>query len=148
MPGATVDSGMGATIVFGTSGFTGNLLDIKFGGVKREAIATSHMGITAPGSNKFGNKTFIASDLSDPGEVTFTVHLNTGQSGATAQPPIDKVAETITVTFPLATGGSTAATWAFTGFVTDFDVDVQMEDAIKATVKVKISGNVSITAAT
>lgn len=148
MPGSTVDSGMGTTIVAGTSGFTGNLLSVKVNAGKRKVIDTSHMGTTAASTNEVGNMTAILSDLSGGGEVTFDVHFNTGQSGVTAQPPLNRVAETWTITWPKTTGDNTAATWAFSGGCTSYEVDDSMEEAIKASVTVAILSKITVTAAT
>ncbi len=148
MVGAAVDSSLGMTIVFGTSGFTGELLSLSHGGISRESIDTSHMGIAAPAADKFGNMTSIPGDLSDPGELTFEIHLDTGQVGVTKQPPIDQATETITITFPKASGDGAAATWAASGYVTDFEMSADLDDKVTASVTVKFTGNVTVTAAT
>lgn len=148
MAGATVDEGHGITVVFTTSGFTGELESVDWSGVTRESIPTSHMGTAAPGANQFGNETSIPSDLSNPGVLTMVVAANTGQSGATAQPPIDKVAETVTLTWPLVAGGATAATWAASGYCTSLGMPIEMKTKILWTLAWTISGNVTIVAAT
>ena len=145
MAGSTADIGTGATVVFGTSGFTGQLTDVGFS-MERPEISSAHMALAAPAANKFGNGTWIAGDISNV-EMTMTVQLNTGQSGVTAQPPIDRVAETITVTLPKTTGDSTAATWAATGFVKSMDVSIPLEDLVTADLSIRLSGNVTVTAA-
>ena len=147
MPGSTVDSGMGTTIVAGTSGFTGLLTSLKVGGMKRKMIDSNHMAIAAPGTNEVGNMLGILSRLSGGGEVTFDVFMNTGQSGVTAQPPLNRVAETWTITWPKAAADTTAATWAFSGGCTAFEVDDQMEDAVKCSVTVAILSKITVVAA-
>lgn len=140
MPGLAVDSGVGTTIVFGTSGFTAELTEVRWSGIARQALETTHMGTAAAGANKFGNKTFIPAKLSDPGMLAMTVHFN-----AQTNPPIDAVAETITVTFPKATADAVAAYWSASGFVTAFEITDQMEAVLVANVTVKLSGNVTMT---
>jgi hypothetical protein len=140
MPGTAVDVGHGTTITFGTSGFTANIMSVRWSGIQRTAVETSHMATTAPGANQFGNKTFIPSDLSDPGELTLELHFN-----PQTNPPIDAVAETMTVTWPLVAGDSTPASWACSGFVTGFDLTDPLEDKMTSTCTIKLSGKVSMT---
>ena len=143
MPGLAVDSGVGTTVTFGTSGFTANVESIRWNGIARNAIPTFHLGTAAPGANKFGNKTFIPSRLSDPGELQMSVHFN-----PQTNPPIDGLAETVTITFPKAPADSTPAIWSATGFVTAYDLTDEMEAAMMANMTVKISGNVTMVDAT
>lgn len=144
MAGVAADNGQGATIVFGTSGFTGSLVDFSFDGVTRQALNTSHLGLADAGSNKYGNMTFIPSGLTDPGTLNMRVRFHTGQVALTGQPPIDEAAETITITWPLATGGSAAATWSFSGFCTSYGVTVPEDGIIEQSLSVKVSGNVTV----
>lgn len=143
MAGTNVDVTTGTTIVFGTSSFTADVMSIAFPGISREPIDTSHFGTALPGSTSFGAKTSIPADLVDAGEFTMEVHFN-----PIARPPIEEVAETITVTWALVTGDATSSIWAFTGFSTGFDVTGPLDDKMVATLTVKISGSVAITAAT
>ena len=142
MAGATVDIGTGTTIGFGTSSWTSELLSIDWSGISREAIETSQMATAAAGANKFGNRTYVPGQLSDPGELTCEFHLDPDK-----EPPIDQPAETITVTFPLVSGDSTAANWACSGFATGFSASIPLEDKMTATMTIKLTGNVSQTAA-
>lgn len=146
--GAKVDIGTGMTVVFGTSGFTGELISFNWSGISRPSVDTSHMGTAAPGANKFGNRTSIPGDLSDPGEAVLEIHLHTEQLDVTQRPPIDLVEETITFTFPKAAGDAAAAKWAAQGYVTDMDVVTGLDEKLMATVTVKFTGEVEITAAT
>ena len=140
MAGATVDVGTGTTITFGTSGFTANLMSVRWSGISRAAIDTSHMGTTAAGANQFGSRTFIPGDLVDPGELALEVQFN-----PQTNPPIGAAAETITVTFPLVAGDATPASWACSGFVTAFEITDPLDDKMMATMTVKLSGKVSMT---
>jgi hypothetical protein len=142
MAGTPVDVSTGMTVVFGTSGFSAQLIDAGQSGISRNAIDTSHMGTAAAGANTFGNRTFIPGRLSDPGTFEMEVHFDPD-----IEPPIDQPAETITVTFPLASGDVTAANWAFSGFVTDISDAYPLDDKMVQTLTVKISGNVTLTAA-
>lgn len=140
MPGLAVDSGVGLTVTFGTSGFTAELEDFRWTGITRTAIPTSHLGTTAPGANQFGNKTYMPARLSDPGQLQLQMHFN-----PQTNLPIDAVAEVITITYPKPPADSTAASWSASGFVTDIEIGEQMEAANMINVTVKLSGKVSMT---
>lgn len=138
-----VECATGTTITFGTSAFTANLMKVGWKGIKRGSIDTTHMGTAVVSGTKFGDRTYIPTTLSDPGEIDIEIHFNPDKL-----PPIDKAAETITVTFPLATGLATAPTWAGTGFMTEFSFEAPLEDKMTGTGKLKMSGNITITVAT
>lgn len=143
MPGATVNDGTGTTITFATSSFTAEITNIEWGGIERESIDTTNLSAAAPGANDFGNRTFIPSALADPGELTLEIHFNPD-----TLPPVHLVAETITVTFPLVSGDTTAAKWAGSGFATGYGAVVPLGDKMTTTMTVKMSGNQTRTAAT
>ena len=128
MPSPQVDVATGMTVVFGTSAFSAQILDIRPPGAKRGEIDTSHMGTSV-------NKTFTPEDFVDRGEMEMDIHFNPDTT-----PPIAAAAETITITFPAA------ATWAFTGFVTEYMPDAPLNNKMTATVKVKVSGAITIVA--
>ena len=137
-----VDIGTGIAIVFGTSGFTAQVLDVGGPGFSREAIDTSHMGTAAPGVNVLGNRTKMPVDLVDVGPLTLEVHFN-----PSSKPPLHAVAETITITFPVPAGLTNPATWVFSGFVTKYDPKMPLENKMTATLEVAVNGGVTVTAA-
>lgn len=139
---AAVDIGTGTTIAFGTSGFSAQVLDVSGPGLARESIETSHMGTSGPGAGQVGSKTFMPADLVDPGELSFEIHFNPD-----TVPPIHEAAETITVTFPIPAGLTNGATWVATGFVTSYEPSSPLEDKMVASITVKLSGQITITAA-
>jgi len=141
--GVNVDIGTGTTIVFATSAFTADLLSVDWSGITRESVETSHMGTAAAASGKMANKTFIPGDLTDPGEISIEIHFNPED-----EPPIDAAAEIITITWPLTSLQATAATWAATGFMTDFVITDPLEDKMTATATIKLSGEVTLTVGT
>jgi hypothetical protein len=138
MPGATVDIGTGTTITFGTSGFTASIMSVRWSGISRPSVPTSHMGTAAAGANKFGNATFLPGEIIDPGEMTLELQFN-----PQTNIPIAAVPETITVTWPLVTGDSTPANWSGSGFVTVFEITDPLDEKMTATMTIKMSGNVS-----
>lgn len=134
MASPAVNVGTGTTITFASS-FFAQITDASWSGISRASIETSHMGLSAPGAGKFGNKTFMPGDLSDPGELRVTMHFNPD-----TRPPIDQAAETVTVSF------AGAGSWAATGYMTGFELQDPLEDKMVATATIKFSGNVTITA--
>ena len=142
MAGSTVDIGTGTTITFGTSNFSSELTGLGWSGIARESVDTSHMGTSAAGATEIGQRTFIPGDLVDPGEISIELHFDPDQ-----QPPIDQATETITISFPLVAGDATPADWACSGFMTDFELGVPLEDKMTATATLKITGNITLTAA-
>ena len=140
---ALVGVGTGTTIVFGTTSFTSNLLSLDWTGIKRKPLESSYMGTTALTSNatQFGSMTFIPGALTDAGSIKFKVQFNPDKI-----PILDSAAETVTVTFPKG-ANTTGAKWAGSGFVTDFELNDPLDAIMTATVTVKISGNVTFTAA-
>lgn len=148
------------TIVFGTSfaGVTLEILDISHAGIKRNILDTTSMYTDAPGAGTFGNMTSIPSFYTDPGELTLEVLHN-----ASILPPVSSAItavgaiETITIrsgpaTTPNVTtpASSTQAKWAGNGFITGYDPIKMPHDGqvMKATLKIKFSGPITVTAAT
>jgi len=121
------DVATGITIVFGTSGFSAELLDITAPTGTREPINTSHQGTS-------GQHTFTPADLMDWGSLEISFHF-----APSTDPPIDGAAETVTITWPDAT------TWAFSGFMTDYSASAPLNDKMTGSATVKVSGDVTIT---
>ncbi len=122
--------GTGSTIVFGTSGFTAEILDITPPGQTRESIDVSHQGTV-------GARRFLPGKLFDPGELSFDIQFNPD-----TDPPIDQDAETVTITYP------SGAIHSFTGFMTAYNPAGPMEDKMTGTVTVKVDGDISRSAGT
>lgn len=135
MAATDVDLGFGTTITFAT-GFLAKITGVSWGGIAREPKETSHMGTTN------GWRTFIPSDLKDPGELT--VELQFDKNAAT-KTNLDGDPETITVTFPIPAGGTTAATWACEGFLTSFELSDPMDDVMTASAGIKFTGEPTFT---
>lgn len=124
--------GTGATISF-SSGFMASILSVEYSGLHREAIRNSNFGTT-------GWHTFEPADLVDPGELQVEL-----QFAAESDPPIDSVAEAVSVTVPSAGAGGDSL-WAWTeGFMTDFEFGLPFEDKQTARATVKLSGALTVT---
>ena len=132
-----IDVGTGATVVFGTSSATGNITSIEWSGIDRGSVDTSWLGTTVA-------RTFIPTDLYDPGELELEMDFDT-QSTASATTGgifdlIDAAAETITVTFPIASGDTTGGKWAASGFMTSLSMSNPLEEKVTASATFKMTG--------
>jgi hypothetical protein len=135
-----VDIGTGATITFGTSSWAASIVSMNHSGMDRPSIPTSHLGTTVW-------NTFVAGDLTDPGELEIEYQADTSSvaSTGTKYPPIAKVAETVTVTLPTtATSGN--ATFAGSGFVTSCSpFTIPLEELMVGSCTVKFAGAITRT---
>jgi len=122
------DVGTGTKIVFGTSAFSAELTGIAGSDISREVVDTSHMGTTV-------YRTFMPSDLADPGTTEMEIAFNPN-----SQPPITAAAETITITFPVPSGDSSGATFAGSGFVSNWSWGDPLEDKMTASISIKWTG--------
>lgn len=120
--------GFGSAITF-SSGFCAEITDIKIGGLSREAVDVTNFASTN------GYKEFIPSTLIDSGELEVELIYDTD-----AAPPITGAAETVTITFPLKSGETTAATVSATGFLTDSEEAVPLDDKMSQSVTIKFTG--------
>jgi hypothetical protein len=66
---------------------------------------------------------------------------------ASKDPPIEGAAESITVTYPMAAGATTAATWTGTGFMTAYEPTVPINGIMTATATIKWTGAITVNAA-
>lgn len=101
-----VKSEHGGSITFGTQGGSYKIQSIAGHSESRESIDTTNLATTT-------NATYIPADLvtTEPFDVVIQFENTVGLPNITT-------AETITVTAPLATGESVAATVAASGFLT------------------------------
>lgn len=154
MAGATSYLGTGSSVSFGTSkgiggagNYTANLLNASWSGLTRPTVPTPHMDMeTAPSGKQFGNSTHLQVDASDGGELTLTVQFNPDY-----YPPIVPAdvatSELITLTFPLLSGDSTAASWAFQGYCKGWSMSAAHGEIMTATLVCRVTSGVTITQA-
>lgn len=130
------DTFTGTAIVFGTSGFSAELLSANIPSASRGSIDTTHAGTTAA-------RTFAPTDLIDWGDLEIELNFDPDE-----EPPLSGAAETITITWPLPAGGSTAATLAGSGFMTGFSISGTLEEKMTASATIKWTGDLTWTDAT
>jgi hypothetical protein len=133
-----IDVGTGVTVVFGTSGFSGYLLNIDGPEVARVSVETTHYGTT-------GGKTFRPGDLYDPGEIALEFAFDPDLSVPifNAEQP-----ETVTITWPIPAGKSSGATWSASCFCLNYKPSAPLEDKMTATMTLKVTGNITRVAST
>lgn len=119
--------GTATTIVFSTSAWESELLNVDWDGMSRGEVQTSHMGTTAW-------HTFIPTDLIDPGAIEVEFHLKDNQVN-----PCTLIPETVTIKTPSGT------TWAATAFATNYRIGLPFEDKMTATMTIKATGAITIT---
>lgn len=102
----TAKTGLGTTIVFGTSAFSAKIIDIgQIASVSRETIDASNMSTTL-----WIEK--LVADLTDPGELQFDIEYL-----GSVDPPVTAVAETVTIDIRAqGTGYKVTGSGAITGF--------------------------------
>lgn len=119
----------GSTIVFSTSNFTANVIDIDLGGVKREHKDSTYLGTTVA-------RTFVPVTLYDGGEVTLKIQFAANKA---ATIPIAGATETVTITFA-NTGSATAA---FSAFVVEYKAMINTETIVEGDIKLKVTGAIT-----
>lgn len=129
------DIGTGTLMTFGTSSFSARIESVDGPSMHRDAIETTHMATTS-------NKTFMPGDLVDRGEINITFHHD-----ASLTPPIASAAETVTITWPIPSGLTNGATWAASCFMTDYSPTSEIEGLMTAKATLKVSGAITIVAA-
>jgi hypothetical protein len=127
-----VHEGTGATITYGSSGFTAEVVSIKRSPRKFEKLDTTYLGTT-------GQKTYLRSLLADPGELDLEVHYNPD-----IRYPETTTSETFTITFPVIGTNGTPSTDASSGFVVETqEVDIAIGKVMMSKIKVQLTGAVT-----
>jgi hypothetical protein len=104
--------------------------------MKRGEVDVTHM------ASPDGWKEFDPSALIDAGGLDIELHFDPD-----AEPPIDQPKGAITVTFPVPDGSTNGAVWACDGFMTEFEMDGELDGKLVASVKAKFSGKPTYTPA-
>lgn len=122
------DIGTGWTLTMGTSDYGAEITQLDADGKEVPVIDISHMGTT-------GSRVKMVGDLVDEGSINVSIHFDS--STMDELEAAFGVSQTMTLTAPLSTGGSTAGTIAGTGAMTKHNWTAPLED--------KMVGNYTIT---
>jgi hypothetical protein len=130
-----IKEGIGATVGFGTSSLTLNIVDVNLDGITMEDIATFDQSTT-------GYRTYIASTLTEGGTLSFDVNWNAldhvALEGALG------VSQTITVTLPkVVSTDTTAPSYSFSGYVNSLSKSVVIDELISGSVQIKVAGDIT-----
>ncbi len=132
------DTFFGASLTLATSGETFQIIEASKDGTTVEMIDTSHIGTSG------GYKTKIPSDLKDGGAWEFKIIFDPD----TDETNFVGVQQTCTVTFPVPSGLSSGATWAWSGTIQEHPIEtLSMEEMMTASITVSVDGAITITAA-
>ena len=124
---AATDIGTSATVTFGTSAWSFEMIDLSWSGMERNFIDSSHLGTTVA-------RTFLLGDLYDPGALTIQGHLDTDAAG---NPILTNALETVTLTFP------NAKTYSASGGLQSHELGIPLEDKMGVTAVIKFSGAIT-----
>lgn len=128
--------GHGVSIAF-SSGFLAWITNVGISGFSREALPTTNSSTTVAHTHR-------PAVLYDGGTLTVDLQFNSSTSMVT---PITGAIETVTITWPLAAGATTAATMSGSAFLTGFDITAPIGGIMTASAKLKFTGQISRTAA-
>lgn len=132
---ANCDIAVGITVGFATSNFAFDLMDVNPFDASRDSVECTHQGSLIA-------KEFEPADLMDWGDLSVT-----GAHDQDVRPPIDQIAEVITITFPkkIPASGS-GAIISGTGFLTGFSVTGPLNAKIEFDATIKWAGDLTFTA--
>lgn len=117
----------------------GEVSDITPPSISKDVIDTTHHGSTG------GVRTFVGG-LVDNGEMSVTVNYDPATASQTALRDLAKTANTGAVSaFKIAYNNTDASTLEFDGIVTGFEQSTPIDDVIKATITIKVSGQITYT---
>lgn len=133
--------GTGSVVTFATSTSLAPLItQISHSGISRQPLQTSHLATS-------GYHTFIPSELVDGGEVTIDFWLDSATYSATqgldTWPPISGAAETVAIIRGASSG---APKVSFSGFCTNWEYDIPLEDGVTGTMTFKVAGAITLSA--
>lgn len=124
------DTGTGATISLSTTA-VGQVRSLTMPEFSVEDVQTSHLGTT-------NYHTYVAADLTEPGEITAEILFNATSDSV----PARGTAEVATITWPIHTSGNTTnATFVADGYVKSFKIpDFTIGELQVATLVFKLNG--------
>lgn len=117
------------------SGFFAWITSVNPATVSRASLETTNSATTTA-------RTFRPEVLYNGGELSVTIQFD-----ASKTIPIDQAAESITITYPMAEGATTAATWTGSGFMTAYNPTAEINGIMTATCTIKWTGAITVNAA-
>ena len=108
------------------------------------SMSRATIDITAVDAVKNTGKTYIPAGQYDPGEISFDLlyDANDTQHALVLDYLEDATGESVSYSFIFASNGNAAvATFTAVGHVTSFEITSAIDDAVKASVTIKLSGS-------
>lgn len=140
-------TGTGATITFGTSSFTCKLISVSGAGASRTAVDVTDMTDLGTDQSSGGTDKVQGVDLSavvvhkfDEGSVTFKPLECTVSHDPDQVCPVGAAAETITFKSKPVSTQTAGAGFSFTGFVTNYEFDGELDGHQTATLTIQPKG--------
>ena len=130
--GAILKRGDGA----GSEAFTAiaEVISISGPSFSRDVVDATHMGSTS------GWREFIGG-LKSAGEVSFEINYNPAvASHDSSGGLIDDIDQTAARNFKLVFPNADTTEWAFSGWMTSFDINIPLEDRMTASCTIALSG--------
>lgn len=132
-----IKEGIGATLGFGTSSLTLNIVDVNLDGITMEDIPTFDQSTT-------GYRTYVSSTLAEGGTLSFDVNWNAYDHAALEA--AKGVSQTITVTLPKPTStDTTAPSYAFSGYINSLSKSVVIDELISGSIQIKVADDITFT---
>jgi predicted secreted protein len=129
------DTGYGVAVTF-QSGIVAKVRSVRIS-ASRDSLDATHA------SSANNAMEFIPQAFYDAGECEIEMLFNPAKAWLTA---LTAVAETVTVTWPNV--GTSAGTWAASGFLKNIEIDAPYDDIMTVSATLKFTGQVTYTAAT
>ena len=130
----TTAVGTGTVFTFGTSTFTVDRLSYAVDGLSRESIDTTHMATSDA-------KTFIASDLYDPGTLTIEFQLDSVTPATTMD--VETLLGSAAQTWNIAMQGT--GDFGGNGFIKELSWNYPLEELATGTMVFQCSGAIATT---
>lgn len=135
-----VDVGTTTTLVLAPDPFAAEIMSLSHGGMARPIIPTGHLATPQPGAGQFGGITKMQGKLADPGELSAEVHHDPD-----LLPPVNKGAQTATMTFPIPDGMAAGAKYVGSALCSGFQIGIPFEDKMTGTLTLAWSGIITHT---
>ena len=124
--------GTGTVLTISGVVLTVDRLSVGMSGISRESIETTHLGTS-------NARTFIPSDLYDPGSLEVSFHLDSTTPATTMAVETIMIDAALSWTLVMDEGGD----WAGNGFITDFSWDLPLEELATGTFTLKCTGGIT-----
>ena len=126
--------GNGASIVFGTTSFSGNIVSMNQDGVTRDDIDITHLGTTVA-------KDYDPAGLYEGGTYALVVQFD---PETVTTVPYNSSKETVTLSYAISnSSNATKGTAAFTAYINSFDFNLEVNTLSLANITLKVASSIT-----